>query len=91
MTDDIGERFSVFIAAQDIVPKRLLNVTLDVLIFSYKVVKSISDNGSEDFRHNKLQRYWMKISEVAVGAFFVRENGDSLFPDFGEFSSDPRR
>ena len=89
MIDDIGESFSVFIAARDIVPKSLLNVTFDVLIF--KVIKSISDDGCEDFRYNRLQRYWMKIDGVSTEAFFVSENGDSLFPGFGEFSSGPRR
>ena len=91
MIDDIGENFSVFITARDIVAKSLLNVIFDVLIFSYKVIKSISDDGCEDFRHNKLQRCWTKISGVSIEAFFVNENGDSLFPGFGKFSSGPRR
>ena len=89
MIDDISESFSVFIAARDIVPKSLLNVTFDVLIF--KVIKSISDDECEDFRHNRLQRYWTKIGGVSTEAFFVSENGNSLFHGFSEFSSGPRR
>ena len=57
MIDDICENFSVFIAARLIVSKSLLNVTFDVLIFSYKVIKSISDDGCQGFRHNRLHRY----------------------------------
>ena len=91
MIDDIGERFNVFIAAPDIIPKSFLNVTFDVLIFSYKVIESISDDGCEDFRHNRLRRYWTKIGGVSIEVFFVSENGNSLFPGFGEFSSGSHR
>ena len=91
ITDDIGESLWVLIITEDIVPKYLLSVTFDVLIFSCEVVKSISDDGYEDFRHSRVQRYCTEISEVGVGAFFVSENGDSLFPGFGELGSGPRR
>ena len=57
MTDDIGESFSVFLTTPNVVPKSLLNITFDVLIFSNKVIKSMSDDGCEDFRHNRLQHY----------------------------------
>ena len=57
MIDDIGESFSVFLTTQNVVPKSLLNITFDVLIFSNKVIKSLSDDGCEDFRHNRLQHY----------------------------------
>ena len=57
MTDDIGESFSVFLTTRNVVPKSLLNITFDVLIFSNKVIKSMSDDGCEDFRHNRLQHY----------------------------------
>ena len=43
ITDDIGESLWVLIITEDIVPKSLLSVTFDVLIFSCEVVKSISD------------------------------------------------
>ena len=91
MIDDICENFSVFIAARLIVSKSLLNVTFDVLIFSYKVIKSISDDGCQGFRHNRLHRYWTKVGGISIEAFFVSKNGESLFPGFGEFSSGPRR
>ena len=42
ITDDIGESLWVLIITEDIVPKSLLSVTFDVLIFSCEVVKSIS-------------------------------------------------
>ena len=57
MTDDIGESFSVFLTTRNVVPKSLLNITFDVLIFSNKVIKSMSDDGCKDFRHNRLQHY----------------------------------
>ena len=57
MIDDIGESFSVFLTTRNVVPKSLLNITFDVLIFSNKVIKSLSDDGCEDFRHNRLQHY----------------------------------
>ena len=52
--DDKGESFSVFISARDIVQKFFLKFMFNVLIFSYKVIKSIPDDGCEDFRHNRL-------------------------------------
>ena len=91
MIDDIGESLWVLITTEDIVPKSLLNVTFNVLIFSYEVVKSLSDEGCEDFRHNRLKRYWLEIDEVGIKAFFVSENDDSLFPGFGKFNSGPHR
>ena len=57
MIDDTGESFSVFLTTRNVVPKSLLNITFDVLIFSNKVIKSMSDDGCEDFRHNRLQHY----------------------------------
>ena len=57
MIDDIGESFTVFLTTRNVVPKSLLNITFDVLIFSNKVIKSLSDDGCEDFRHNRLQHY----------------------------------
>ena len=81
--DDIGGSLWVLITTEDNVPKSLLNVTFNVLIFSYEVVKSISDEECEDFRHNRKKRYWLEIGEVGIKAFFVSEKDDSLFPEVG--------
>ena len=83
MTDNIEESFSVFIAAWDIVPKSLLKVTFDVLIFSHKVTKSISDDGCEDFRYNRLQRYWTKIGGINIESFLEARMGISCFQASG--------
>ena len=83
MIDDIGESLWVLITTEDIVPKSLLNVTFNVLIFSYEVVKSISDEGCEDFRHSRLKRYWLEIGEVGIKAFFVSENDVPCFQGLG--------